>query len=193
MRWTHPIALSFYTVTTRAWKMTRSHPHQPSYKSDRILSENGQCVNIHPNMILGDRIIFLHCHYKSLEDQAIALAQPVYMSDRIPFCTVAIRLGRRGDRTLINPQIRASQSFLHCPLCKAVLSINMVRYISLTRYQRTAIALQFKSTRIRFLRLPEPPKRTRRNANLVAGATVQRVPRAEYRYSPPAPIDCGEY
>ncbi|WP_292789775.1 hypothetical protein [Nostoc sp. NMS7] len=40
--------------------------------SDRILSENGQCVNIHPSMILGDRITFLHSHYKSLSDDAIA-------------------------------------------------------------------------------------------------------------------------
>ncbi|MBN3925381.1 hypothetical protein [Nostoc sp. NMS4] len=47
-------------------------PNQTSYMSDRILSENGQCVNIHPNMILGDRIIFLHCHYKNFEYDAIA-------------------------------------------------------------------------------------------------------------------------
>ncbi|MEH2002853.1 MAG: hypothetical protein V7L00_29685 [Nostoc sp.] len=50
--------------------------------SDRILSENGQCINIHPNMILGDRIIFLHCHYKSLEMTRSHAHQLSYMGYR---------------------------------------------------------------------------------------------------------------
>ncbi|MEH2436087.1 MAG: hypothetical protein V7K25_17860 [Nostoc sp.] len=45
--------------------MARSHAHQYFY--------------------VGDRISFLHSHNKSLEEEAIALAQPDYISDRIPF------------------------------------------------------------------------------------------------------------